>query len=136
MRLSLYCCLGLVKGITYRGISKTRVLKTAMASFEDESNPLLKDWTTLHGIPPFSEIQPAHFKPAFESAIAKNIEDIKAIVENTDEPTFENTIAAFDRAGRLMDKVGGVFHNLCSSCNPPELQAVELEMAAPLAAHR
>ena len=63
------------------------------------------------------------------------IEDLKSICETTEEPTFENTIVMFDRAGQMLSRTGGVFENLCSSNGLPELQEIELKMAAPLAAH-
>ncbi|OQR88879.1 peptidase M3, partial [Achlya hypogyna] len=99
------------------------------------NNPLLADWSSQpFELPPFELIQAEHFKPAIETAQEAQLEELKQIAENPDAPTFANTIVAFDRSGQLYAKVLGVFYNLTSSCSPPELQAVELEMAGPLAA--
>lgn len=99
------------------------------------SNPLLKPWTTLHGTPPFHEIRPDHFREALPVALDAHKAEIAELVSAAEPPTFENTIARFDRSGALLKKVRDVFHNLCSSSSSTELQAVELEFAGPLAAH-
>ncbi|MBX3618750.1 MAG: M3 family metallopeptidase [Rhizobacter sp.] len=99
------------------------------------SNPLVQPWNTPHELPPFDLIHPSHFKPAFEQALAEHLAEVEAIAANPEAPSFDNTIAALDRAGRLMVRVEAVFHNLGSSETSPALQAVEREMAAPLAAH-
>lgn len=97
-------------------------------------NPLLSDWSSQpYGLPPFARISPEHFSPAFQVGMLQNLQELKLIVEQA--PTFSNTIAAFDRAGGVLNRVGMVFSNLCSSNAPPELQAVQLEMAPILAAH-
>eukprot|EP01038_Epipyxis_sp_PR26KG_P011918 gene11918-15950_t len=104
-----------------------------MSSFDDNSNPLLNEWPENYGLPPFGLIKSEHFEPALKFAMTKYTDDVKSIVENPASATFENTIAAFDRVGQLFYRVNGVFDNLCSSNGVPELQAVELKMAGPLA---
>jgi len=101
-------------------------------------NPLLVDWskTEPYGLPPFGRIAPQHFKPAFEAGMDHQLHELQAIVDAAEPPTFENTIAAFDRCGGVLGQTGAVFSNLCSSNSPPELQKVQLEMAPKLAAHR
>lgn len=86
-------------------------------------------------MPPFARIRTEHFKPAFEVALAEHLEEVKGIATCSDAPAFENTILPFDRCGGLLNKVNKVFDNLCLSNSPPELQQVQLDMAAPLAAH-
>ncbi|HEY0819126.1 MAG TPA: peptidase M3, partial [Rhizobacter sp.] len=98
-------------------------------------NPLLQPWTTPFGLPPFAEVRPAHFKPAFDAALAEQRAEVDAIAANEQPPSFDNTVAALDRSGRLLARVEALFHNLAASETSPELQAVEREMAAPLAAH-
>ena len=100
-----------------------------------EPNPLLEPWTAPHGLPPFDRIRPFHFEPALREAMRVHREELRAIAGNAAPPDFENTLAAFDRSGRLLDRVAAVFYNLTSSETSPELQAVQREMAAPLAAH-
>ncbi|MGE5357870.1 MAG: M3 family metallopeptidase [Bacteroidales bacterium] len=98
------------------------------AAGQAAANPLLKEWATPFGVPPFQEIKPEHFLPAFKQAIAAQRQEIEAIVNNPQAPTFENTIAALDKAGELMAKVSGVFSNLQSAETTPELQAVNREV--------
>lgn len=98
------------------------------AAGQAAANPLLKEWTTPFGVPPFQEIKPEHFLAAFKQAIAAQRQEIEAIVNNPQAPTFENTIAALDKAGELMAKVSGVFSNLQSAETTPELQAVNREV--------
>ena len=98
-------------------------------------NPLLQPWQTLHGLPPFAAIRPEHFLPAFEVAMAEHRAEVEAIGAAPEPPTFENTIAAFDRAGLQLARVELLFDNLVSSETSPPLQTVEREMAPRLAAH-
>ena len=99
------------------------------------SNPLLQPWTAPHGLPPFADIAPAHFEPAFAAARAEHISELQTIVDQTEAPSFDNTLAAFDRIGRQLGRVASVFYNLTASATNPELQAVQLALAAPLSAH-
>lgn len=103
---------------------------------DPSSNPLLQPWTAPYGLPPFDAIQPAHFEPAFAVAMQAHRDELAAIGAQPAAPTFENTLEAFDRSGRLLGRVASVFYNLTSSQTGPELQAVQRAMAAPLAAHR
>ncbi|MGF6573872.1 peptidyl-dipeptidase Dcp [Paraburkholderia sp. GAS333] len=101
----------------------------------DHSNPLLRDWQTRYELPPFAQIQPEHFAPAFAELFIEHLAQIDALGANPDAPTFDNTVAAFDAAGARLDRVRLTFENLCSSESPPALQAVEREMSPLLAAH-
>ncbi|MEO5844266.1 MAG: M3 family metallopeptidase [Caldimonas sp.] len=99
------------------------------------SNPLLADWTGPYGLPPFADVRAEHFAPAFARAMADHRAEIDSLAAAKAPATFANTVAAFDRAGRLMDRIGSLFHNLTSSETSPALQAVERDMAPLLAAH-
>ncbi len=99
------------------------------------SNPLLQPWNTPYGLPPFEQIRAEHFEPAFEEALKQQRAEIDAIGANHEAATFDNTLAALDRSGRLLDRVAELFHNLASSETSPALQAVQLRMAPLLAAH-
>lgn len=104
-----------------------------MSSF---TNVLLQDWsTTNHGLPPFEKITPDLFEDALNVSMEEALKEVASIVSNESAPTFENTILALDRSGSLFNQVQDTFSNLCSSNGVPELQAVELKMAGPLAAH-
>jgi peptidyl-dipeptidase Dcp len=98
-------------------------------------NPLLQDWTAAFGLPDFAAIRPAHFEPAFRAAMAAHRAELAAIVADPAPPDFDNTLAAFDRSGRLLSRIASVFYNLTASHTNPALQAVQREMAGPLAGH-
>jgi peptidyl-dipeptidase Dcp len=100
------------------------------------SNPLLQPWNTPYGLPPFEQIRAEHFEPAFDEALKQHRAEVDAIGAHPEPATFDNTIAAMDRSGRLLDRVGELFHNLASSETSPALQAVQLRMAPLLAAHQ
>lgn len=98
------------------------------------ANPLLADWTAPFGLPPFGEIEPWHWEPAFETALASARHDIDAIAENPEAPDFDNTIAAMERAGRDLTRVAMVFFNLAGSHTSEELRRIERDMAPGLPA--
>ena len=100
------------------------------------SNPLLQPWDTPFGLPPFESIRAEHFVPAFEAARAAHLAELDAIAAQRETPSFENTIAALDRSGRLYWRIEGVFHNLAASDTSPALQQAERELAPQLAAHQ
>ncbi len=100
-----------------------------------ETNPLLLDWQAPYGLPPFASLEPAHFEPALREAMRRHRDELAAIGAQRDPPSFDNTVAAFDRSGQLLDRVAAVFYNLTSSATSPELQAVQRAMAGPMAAH-
>ncbi|HJV97184.1 MAG TPA: M3 family metallopeptidase [Albitalea sp.] len=99
------------------------------------SNPLLQPWDTPYGLPPFAEIAAEHFRPAFERALGEQLAEIDAIARTSEAPSFDNTLGAFDRSGRLLAKLEGLFYNLTSSETSPALQAAERELAPLMAAH-
>jgi peptidyl-dipeptidase Dcp len=100
-----------------------------------DANPLLAGWSGPYGgVPPFDQVEVAHFQPALEAAMAENLAEIERIAANPEAPTFENTIAALERAGRTLNRVGAVYGVWSSTMNSPDFQAVEREMAPRLAA--
>ncbi len=98
-------------------------------------NPLLQPWLAPYGLPPFDAIRSEHFEPAFAVAMQAERDELRLIAAQAEGPTFDNTLAAFDRSGRLLGRVGAVFYNLTASQTSAELQAVQRLMAAPLAEH-
>ena len=93
-----------------------------------EQNPFLQEWNTPYGTAPFSKIKTEHYLPAFQEGLREQKAEIEAIIGLADAPTFENTIAAFDRSGALLAKVSGVFFNISESDSTPEIQAIEEEV--------
>ncbi len=72
-------------------------------------NPLLMEWKTPFGVPPFDAIEDAHYLPAFRAAMAMEKREIQAIVDNAEPPTFANTIEALERTGKALGRVSNVF---------------------------
>jgi len=99
------------------------------------NNPLLQAWDTPYGLPPFAQIRPEHFEPALNHAMQLHRAEVAAIAGQSEPASFDNTLASFDRAGRLLDAVAMAFYNLTSSATSPALQAVQRAVAGPLAAH-
>jgi peptidyl-dipeptidase Dcp len=99
------------------------------------ANPLLTPWTGCFGLPPFAQVRPEHFAPAFAVALAAHRAEIDAIAGNAAAPSFDNTVAALDASGRPLAKIEALFRNLTASHTSDALQAVEREMAPKLASH-
>ena len=98
-------------------------------------NPLTAEWTTPYEVPPFDIIESRHYEPAVEYAMAVHAAEIDAIVENRDEPTFENVILAYDRAGELLSRVGNTFDMVASADKDEVLAGAEERLMPKLAAH-
>lgn len=98
-------------------------------------NPLLQPWDAPYGLPPFERLDAGHFEPALREGMRRHREELAAIAKQAAAPSFANTVAAFDGAGRLLARVASVFYNLTSSATSPALQAVQRAMAGPMAAH-
>jgi peptidyl-dipeptidase Dcp len=99
------------------------------------ANPLLSDWQTPAQTPPFAEIKPEHFLPAFEQAFAEHDVEIAAIAANPARPDFDNTVTALERAGTLLTKVSAVFYALVSTQSSEAIRAIESEISTRMARH-
>ncbi len=98
-------------------------------------NPLLDPWTGPFEAPPFGQIKPEHFGPAFAEGMAAHLAEVAEIASNSVAPTFENTYVALENSGRALDRVSGVFWNLTGADSNDALQAVERDVAPKLAEH-
>jgi peptidyl-dipeptidase Dcp len=98
-------------------------------------NPLLERWTTPFGVPPFGQIQPAHFRPAFYEGMREHRANIAAITAQRAAPTFANTILPLERASVTLDRVSAVFFNMTSANSSPAIRAIQREMSPALATH-
>ncbi|MGC7096444.1 M3 family metallopeptidase [Amycolatopsis lurida] len=99
-------------------------------------NPFARPSELPYRLPPFDRITGAHYRPAFEAGIAEQVEQVRAIADNPEPPTFDNTVVALERSGELLGRVSMVFFNLTSSDTTPELQQLQAEIAPKLSAHR
>ena len=107
----------------------------AFLSCAERTNPLLAEWDTPYGIPPFEKIRYADYIPAVKAGIEAQQAEIDAIVASQEAPTFESVIAPFDRSGGLLAKVTGVLYNVSETENCPEMEAIIEEATPLLSAH-
>ena len=90
----------------------------------NKTNPLIDQPATPFGVPAFDQVKLEHYMPAFEEAIRQDKAGIDAIANNTEAPTFENTIVALDRNGELLERVSGVFFNVLEADGNDEMDAI------------
>lgn len=112
----------------------SETLETAIISQAAE-NPLLRAWQTPFETPPFAEIKPEHFLPAFEQAFVDHAAEVAAIEHDPTTPDFANTITALERSGKLLSKVTAVFYDLVSADSNPELLEIDTEVSLRTARH-
>jgi peptidyl-dipeptidase Dcp len=98
-------------------------------------NPLIAEFNTPFGVPPFDLIEDDHFLPAFIEAMKQHNREIEAITDNRQAPDFENTIVAYDNAGELLSRVNVIFGGLRSAETNDRLQAIAREVTPMLSAH-
>ena len=112
-------------------ISIAATLSLSTSCMKKETNPFLEEYTTEYQIPPFDKIKAEHYIPAFEKGIEEARAEIKAIVNNPEEPTFDNTILALDNSGKLLGKVSYVFGALSECLNDSAMEKIA-EVAYPM----
>jgi peptidyl-dipeptidase Dcp len=100
-----------------------------------QANPLLKPWQAPFETPPFAEIKPEYFLPAFEQAFADHSAEIAAITHDPSAPDFDNTITALERSGKLLARVSAVFYDLVSAHSNPALLEIDKQVSLRMARH-
>jgi peptidyl-dipeptidase Dcp len=123
-----FTCLALLLVSCSKQTEETYV-ETALA------NPFLEEWDTPFGVPPFERIKEEHYMSAFEEGMKQHKLEIEALVNNSDSPSFENTVEVLDRSGELLTKVRNVFDNLTIAHTNEQLQKIEAEVKPLLAKH-
>ena len=98
-------------------------------------NPFVRPSPLPFEMPPFDRIHDADYAPAFEAGMREQLQEVAAIAHSAQPPSFENTIVALERSGRVLDRVASVFYNLNSCNTDPQMQKVDTELAPKLAAH-
>jgi peptidyl-dipeptidase Dcp len=113
------------------------LLAGASAGAVDDSNPIIPAWSGPYGgVPPFDKIKAEDLKSALEAGMAEGLADLEKIANDPAPPTFDNTIAAMERSGRLLDRVTTVYGIYSSTLSDDTVQATEREMEPKLAAFR
>ena len=109
---------------------------SAVVAADSDNNPLMNESALPYHVPPFDKIKDEHFAPAMEAGMRDQLKEVEVVANNSEKPTFENTIVALERTGRWLDRAERTFSNL-NACNTnPTLQKIDKEMAPKLAAHR
>ena len=101
----------------------------------ETQNPFFSEFNTPFNTPDFNIIEIKHYLPAFKEGMKQQNNEIKAIIDNPDAPTFENTLEACEKSGALLRKVEGVFDNMTEANTNEELQEISIEVAPLLAKH-
>lgn len=123
-----------MKNLVIAAAMTCMVCACSQQSTESE-NPFFSEFQSPYGSPDFDRIQLADYEPAFLKGIEQQNQEIKAIVENPEAPTFENTIVALDNSGEILNRVSGVFFALTSADTNDELMALESKIAPMLSEH-
>jgi peptidyl-dipeptidase Dcp len=98
-------------------------------------NPLVAEFTTPFGVPPFELIKPHHYMPAFKLGMEEQMKEVEAIINNNEKPSFANTIVALDESGDLLGKATRVFFGLAEANTNDSLQKIQVEVSPLLSAH-
>ena len=115
----------LTKTLMALGIASATVMSLTACQQSQRENPLLQESEIAFGAPDFSKIQVDDYLPAFEVAIQQSRDEIKAITDNTDSATFENTILAYEESGKLLDRVSRTFFALAEADKTPDIGEIE-----------
>ena len=140
MRLTsrLFVARAFIVGLALGGAGTFSTAEAQTVGHEDatRNNPLLGDWHTPFGVPPFSEIEDADYLPAFRAAIVEHDAEIAAIMDNPDVPSFANTIEALERSGQELSRVSRVFFAVNGAHSNDVIRDVARTVAPELSAHR
>lgn len=99
------------------------------------NNPALTDWNGLNGLPRFEALNDGDFAPAFDVALARHEEEIDAIADNPEAPTFDNTIVALELAGDDLSRVSALFWNRAGAHTNDTIQALERDISPKMSRH-
>ena len=102
---------------------------------ETNENPFLTEYQTPFKVVPFDKIKTEHYMPAFEAGMKEQLEEIDVIVNNTETPTFQNTILPYDKSGETLGRVSGVFFNMLECSSSDELLALAEQIMPLISKH-
>ncbi|HEY6112194.1 MAG TPA: M3 family metallopeptidase [Chthoniobacterales bacterium] len=109
---------------------------TRVRAADSNDNPLISESALPYHYPPFDQIKDEQFVPAIEAGMREQLKEIEPIANKAEQATFENTVVALERTGRLLDRAERTFDNLNSCDTNPTRQKIDKEMAPKLSAHR
>lgn len=102
----------------------------------EAGNPFFTESPLYFKLPPFDKIDDSHYAPAFERGMAEHLQEIDAIANNPEAPTFDNTLVAMERAGAILTRVANVFFAMTSADTNDTLESIRSDVAPKLSAHR
>lgn len=102
----------------------------------ESNNPFLPAYDTPFEVPPFDKIKDEHYKPAILEGIKQQQAEIDAIIDNTDSPTWENTILAMEISGDLLKRATNVFYNMSSANTNEIIEKIAQEISPDLSSHQ
>ena len=116
-------------------VAATTIQSQGAGEARASSNPLTRPWTGPYGgVPPWDQAKPGLFPAAFEAAIAGQRAEIESIAADPNPPSFDNTIAAMERSGQMLDRLNRLFGVVRQNISTPEIQALDREWQPRLAA--
>lgn len=124
----------LIKTLMIMGLSGLIFNSCKNQAEKDMTNPFFSDFNTPFGVPPFEKIMAKHYMPAFETGMSEARNELKALLKNKQEPSFENTIDVLDRSGDLLKKVSLTFFAQASANTNDSLRNIEVDISPKLAA--
>ncbi|WP_431933124.1 M3 family metallopeptidase [Nonomuraea jabiensis] len=98
-------------------------------------NPFFTSSDLPYELPPFADIREEHYLPAFERGMAEQLAEVDAIAGSAEAPTFDNTIAALERSGRILDRTATVFFSIAASNTTDGIMEIEKEISPQLTRH-
>lgn len=116
-------------------IAGVMLVATGCKNNDTMDNPFFSTWNTPYEIPDFAHIKNEHYMPAFREGMRRQMAEIDAIVNNSETPTFENTVLAYEYSGALLQEVSAVFFNLSECENSDEMEAIAEEVTPLLSKH-
>jgi len=110
------------------------LVATKNTALAQAGNPLLQEFKTPYGVPPFDLIKEHHFIPAIQKAMEEQNQIIEEII-NESEPTFESIYERLEKSGHSLNRITSIFYNLSSANTNPEIQRIAKEIAPMMSAH-
>ncbi len=113
----------------------TGILTINMKNENKGVNPLLTEWKTVHQTPPFNEIRHEHFVPAIDQLLAEAKMEVDGVINNSEAPTFNNTIRALEVSGQKLSRATTILFNLNSAETDDTIQSITREVSPKLSAY-
>ena len=147
MKSTLPLALGVALALSVSGCSETDSTEVAESAPQtaadvaettspDAANPFFSESDLYMHFPPFDRVENSDYVPAFERGMTEQLKEIEAIVEQTEAPTFDNTLIPLERSGQVLDRVSRVFFALSSADTNEDIEDIRSQMAPKLSAHR